>query len=353
MLKTKKENKDNSFSDDSLELDTKEGEFVEVHSCNDGLPMGPNLDLPVHDHRNSEKAFGLDHGEALNPIYGPSIESVMPNSDIEPNGVRVNEVANGDCINELDNGLEELLASFQKLSGEDVALLNVYGLQSSAEKALLWNSIGTLFNFMDVTWIIFGDFNAVRYVDERARLRFNVTEANAFNNFIARLGLYDFPLGGHRFTRFDRSGFKLSKLDRFLVSSDFFDVWIDASVTFLCRSFLDHCPLKLSVGLPNSGPKAVKFFDKWIGDGELLSVISASWDSYSPRNSPDLRLKDKVKRLSRALVDWDIKAEAGLLNHFDIDKRGEWVMNLHALTNSTEMILNKNQGLITLSFPSL
>ncbi|GJW78983.1 putative RNA-directed DNA polymerase [Tanacetum coccineum] len=175
---------------------------------------------------------------------------------------------------------------------------------------------------MDVTWIIFGDFNAVRFVDERDESRFNVTEANAFNDFIARLGLYDFLLGGRRFTRFDRSRFKLSKLDRFLASHEFFDLWIDASVTVLCRSFLNHCPLKLLA-------------------------------SYSPRNSPNLRLKDKVKHLrmdvknwisirlsfqrvakdhlSRALVDWDIKAEARLLNHFDIDKREAWVMDLQAL----------------------
>ncbi|GJT15323.1 hypothetical protein Tco_0874029 [Tanacetum coccineum] len=76
-------------------------------------------------------------------------------------------------------------------------------------------------------------------------------------------------------------------------------------------------------------------------------------DFNAVRNSPDLILKGKVKRLrmdvkywisirlssqreakdrlSRVLVDWDIKAEAGLLNHFDIDKREEWVMDLQAL----------------------
>ncbi|GJT15322.1 RNA-directed DNA polymerase, eukaryota [Tanacetum coccineum] len=43
----------------------------------------------------------------------------MPNTDFEPNEDRVNEVTNGDCINELDNELEELLDSFQKLSKED------------------------------------------------------------------------------------------------------------------------------------------------------------------------------------------------------------------------------------------
>nr|GEU45733.1 hypothetical protein [Tanacetum cinerariifolium] len=94
------------------ELDTEEGEFVEVYSCNADLHMGPNMDLPVHDLCNSEKALGRDHNVALNPTDGQSIESFMPNTDFEPNRDHVNEVANGDCINELDNELEELLDSF-------------------------------------------------------------------------------------------------------------------------------------------------------------------------------------------------------------------------------------------------
>ncbi|GJW78982.1 nucleotide-binding alpha-beta plait domain-containing protein [Tanacetum coccineum] len=118
-FKGEQADRDNSFSDDSRELDTEEGELVEVHSCNDDLPMGPNMDLLVNDHSNSEKALGSDHNKALNPNDGPSIKSFMPNTDFEPNGDRVNELANGDCVNELDNELDELLASFKKLSEKD------------------------------------------------------------------------------------------------------------------------------------------------------------------------------------------------------------------------------------------
>nr|GEV36180.1 cysteine-rich receptor-like protein kinase [Tanacetum cinerariifolium] len=301
--------RDNSFSDDSQELDTEEGEFVKVHFCNDGLPMGPNLNLPVHDHCNSEKALGSNHNEALNLIDGPSIESAMPNSNIKPNRVHVNQVANGDCINEHDNELEELLASFQKILGEDGKkklthkkkkllvggkacsfsqlsgnldegglddsneLMN-FGLQKAKVDYVnhlivhsLWpryniyyvfsSSIGAsggLLTMWDSSVFsmeshisnlnylcVVGSWN--RVAQKVALLNvYNATKVNAFNAFIARLGLYDFSLGGHQFTRFDILRFKLN-----------------------------HCPLKLSVGLPNSGPKAFKFFDKWIGDGIVMN----------------------------------------------------------------------------------
>nr|GFC41090.1 RNA-directed DNA polymerase, eukaryota, reverse transcriptase zinc-binding domain protein [Tanacetum cinerariifolium] len=124
------------------------------------------------------------------------------------------------------------------------ALLNVYGPQSNAKKALLWNSIETLFNSIDVTWTIFRDFNAVRSVDERVGSRFNVTEPD------------------------------------------------------------------------------IRLKDKV----KLLRMDVKTWISI--RLSSQRGAKD---RLSRVLVDWDIKAEVRLVNHFDIDKREEWVMDLHAL----------------------
>ncbi|GJU05487.1 RNA-directed DNA polymerase, eukaryota, reverse transcriptase zinc-binding domain protein [Tanacetum coccineum] len=100
-------------------------------------------------------------------------------------------------------------------------------------------------NSFDDVWIIFGDLNVVRCQDERVGSVFDTNEANSFNDFISCAGLFDFPLGGRRFTRFDKSGKKASKLDIFLASHNFFDCWNDASVSVLCRSFSDHCPIIL------------------------------------------------------------------------------------------------------------
>ncbi|GKC09663.1 RNA-directed DNA polymerase, eukaryota [Tanacetum coccineum] len=124
-----------------------------------------------------------------------------------------------------------------------INLINVYAPQASSQKESLWLSIKALISSHNVTWIIFGDFNVVRYQEERFGSRFNSGEADTFSDFIARLGLFDFPLCGRRFTRFDRDGNKASKLDRFLVSHCFFDNWMDASVSVLTRSYSDHCRL--------------------------------------------------------------------------------------------------------------
>lgn len=227
-----------------------------------------------------------------------------------------------------------------------IGFLNIYTPQPSNLKEALWNSIEVMINSVDETvWIIFGDFNIDRNQKERVGSSFNVGEANAFNDFISGVGLFDFPMGGRRFTRFGKNGNKPSKLDRFLVSSNFFDCWNDASVSVLCRSFSDHCPIMLKVGSPNFGPKPFRIFDKWIGDVEFNNLISNSWALPSASLTPDLFLKNKLKNLRqviktwtstkvatqnknhddfiRHLSEWDEKAEDGLIHDFDIAKREE------------------------------
>ncbi|GJW03842.1 RNA-directed DNA polymerase, eukaryota [Tanacetum coccineum] len=171
-----------------------------------------------------------------------------------------------------------------------VGLLNVYAPQSSALKASLWFSIESLLSSYNVTWIVFGDFNVVRYRKEHSGSGFNDREANVFNDFIARNGLFDFPFGGRKLPRFDKEGKKASKLDRFLVGS------------------------------PNFGPKLFKVFDKWNIDVEFRKLVLDSWDAAS---SPE--------ELTSKLVEWDIKAEAGLINEVDVLKREEWIMDLNVL----------------------
>ncbi|GJY65533.1 putative RNA-directed DNA polymerase [Tanacetum coccineum] len=175
-----------------------------------------------------------------------------------------------------------------------VGLLNVYAPQLNSQKDSLWEAIESLVNSVEAVWIIFGDFNAVRSRDERMGCTFDEYKANSFNNFISRIGLFDFPLGGRRFTRFDNVGSKASKLDRF------------------------------QVGMPNFGPKPFRIFDKWIGFPEMLDLISTSW-AFIKGWPPDLLLKNKLKKLKT-----DIK-KAGLITLPDVDKREEWMMDLNIL----------------------
>ncbi|GJS67993.1 RNA-directed DNA polymerase, eukaryota [Tanacetum coccineum] len=176
----------------------------------------------------------------------------------------------------VDRNFVVVIGTWVGMQGK-VGIMNVYAPQDRHLKEALWSSIESLLNSVNITWIVFGDFNVVRSQEERSGCRFNHGKANIFNDFIYRCRLFDFPLGGRKFTRFDRDGAKASKLDRFLANQEFFELWKDASVSVLPRTISDHCPILLKVGSPNFGPKPFKVFDRWLTVADFRDLISSSW----------------------------------------------------------------------------
>nr|GEU58315.1 RNA-directed DNA polymerase, eukaryota, reverse transcriptase zinc-binding domain protein [Tanacetum cinerariifolium] len=107
---------------------------------------------------------------------------------------------------------------------------------------------------------------------------------------------------------------------------------------------------------PLQGPKPFKVFDKWIGGVGFHELVEGSWASNqasSTSSNPDIVIKDKLKKLrmdikawsydritdqnktrdelKKDLLEWDLKAEDGLLTDYDRAKREEWLMDLDYL----------------------
>ncbi|GKC39023.1 cytochrome P450 [Tanacetum coccineum] len=250
---------------------------------------------------------------------------------------------------------------------DQVILLNVYGPQSSARKEALWSEIYDLNARYNGIWIIFGDFNVVRSRDERSGSIFKERDAFSFNDFISKAGLCDIHHGGRRYTYFNKKGTKMSKLDRFLISPNFFDHWPNASVTALEHIISDHCPIFLCDKSINFGPKPFKFFDAWLDHPEFPHLVRQSRLADSGGLSGDVILKNKLKRLksdiklwadkirneaSQRIVDlkaklmeWDSKAELGLICDEDIHVREADVFELLRL-NQYEQSLMKQKSRI-------
>ncbi|GKE26600.1 putative RNA-directed DNA polymerase, partial [Tanacetum coccineum] len=245
-------------------------------------------------------------------------------------------------------------------------LVNVYGPQQSSQKKALWIELHSLISSRNAIWIIFRDFNAVRFPKERVGCSFSISEATTFNDFIAKSGLLDFQMGNHRFTRFNREGTKMSKLDRFLVSQNFFNFWNNASVSALPRTLSDHCPVLLSVGMKHNGPKAFKIFDHWFTVPGFDSLVNKSWSEGLYNGTTDIILKNKLKKLKadikewnyskrvesnrlkeelkKRIFEWDQKAELGSLSPNDVDAREELLIELmHLDQNDRNSLKQKSR----------
>nr|GEV00442.1 cytochrome P450 [Tanacetum cinerariifolium] len=201
-------------------------------------------------------------------------------------------------------------------------LVNVYGPQGSRHKYELYRELLNIMSSIDV-WILFGDLNVVRSQDERLGTLFVEREARAFNEFIANGGLHELPMRGHCFTHFNREGSKLSKLDRFLDSNHFFDIWRDAKVKAMVRGVSDHCPIMLLDEYVNFGPKSFKIVNHWKENDSFSKVVENSWKGGVYSGSANIVLKTQIKKLKSDIKHlWHVKyAEDGyFMSHLNRPK---------------------------------
>ncbi|PWA88711.1 hypothetical protein CTI12_AA117210 [Artemisia annua] len=226
-------------------------------------------------------------------------------------------------------------------------MIVVYAPQDINSKCLLWKKIHDVTRNFNGMYIVLGDFNEVRFDYERLGTKFCVRGAKLFNEFIENTKLIDLPMGGRLFTRMNKHGTKLSKLDRILVSQHFTSLWPNATLTALPRYLSDHCPLLLKAHSIDYGPTPFKFFNSWLLNDEFSNVVSLGWipptESPNPPPHPAIDLKCKLQSLKIKIREWrktqvqkqdclidslkekvnfiEIKAENGALEDHDIVDR--------------------------------
>ncbi|KAJ9549144.1 hypothetical protein OSB04_021687 [Centaurea solstitialis] len=189
------------------------------------------------------------------------------------------------------DGFLAVIGSWSR-SAVKIGLVNIYSPQNIGQKKALWlNLQNIVLGDQSITWILHGDFNEVRNESERKGSNF----INAVRN------------GGRKFTRFSADGHKLSKLDRILVSNNFYNLYANPVVEILPRHYSDHCPLLLKSLFLNFGAIPFRFFNSWLSDASLDQVVKASWRSSRANwcsTNPSERLVSKLIHLKNCIKSW-------------------------------------------------
>ena len=77
---------------------------------------------------------------------------------------------------------------------------NIYAPNDEREKQTFWEELGAVLRSKDFPWCLGGDFNTVRYAEEKIGAGYNHTAMSQFSNFIDDCGLLDLPMSGGKFT---------------------------------------------------------------------------------------------------------------------------------------------------------
>ncbi|KAJ0441100.1 putative Endonuclease/exonuclease/phosphatase superfamily [Helianthus annuus] len=189
-------------------------------------------------------------------------------------------------------------------NGDPINLVNVYAPQSTATKLHLWNELSGIIDSSVWQWVLAGEFNAVRNPDERKHFNFKPACANNFNNFIFSNGLIEYPMQGRRFTCIRDNGKKLSKLDRFLVCSEFFNRWSSACVRVMPSRFSDHCLIILEVVDLKFGPRPFRVYNSCVGKPGFEEAVKEALVGFESFEPPDGCLTAKFARIRSSLKKW-------------------------------------------------
>lgn len=204
-----------------------------------------------------------------------------------------------------------LIKGFLKEDGTLMNILNIYAPQKLVEKRQLWDHIASLVNYSPGLWCLLGDFNSVRYTEERKSCFFDQSDADIFNFFIDSTGLLEYGMKGGMFTCLSKKGssLKFSKIDRVLVNMDFFNRWPEACLRVLPRYLSDHNPLLLTVVNENFGSRPFRWFNSWLDRDSCVEVVSKALKEFNMLGAADVVLSAKLRYLKSIIIEWKKQVE--------------------------------------------
>jgi exonuclease III len=192
-----------------------------------------------------------------------------------------------------------------KLTGHDWWLTNIYAPCSTKgrEAFLAWFS--DLEIDEDKLWIFLGDFNMIRYPENRNKPGGDPIRMLNFNSAISQLGLQEIPLKGQAFTWSNMQRLALpEKLDWCFVSHAWSSNFPATSAHTLVRGTSDHVPWVVNVQINVPKPPIFRFENHWLQFKECHSIFQGSWSQVLFQPDPAKRLMAKFKRARKVLLGW-------------------------------------------------
>ncbi|GFZ18132.1 hypothetical protein Acr_26g0014010 [Actinidia rufa] len=201
-------------------------------------------------------------------------------------------------------GIHSISCLFKNVEeGNTWAFAGVYGPQNKGDRIGLWEELAGARAAWGTMWVCGGDFNVVRFPHERAGGNLFSKAMRDFSDYITEEELIDLPLEGDYFTW--SNGIAQSRLDRFLISSEWEGEHMDVRQFCLPRVVSDHKPVFLSGGGMSRGPASFRFENMWLKVEGFRDLVKKWWEGYEVHGSPSYRLARKLRALKEDLKMWN------------------------------------------------
>lgn len=124
----------------------------------------------------------------------------------------------------------------------------------------------------------------------------------------------------------------MSRLDRFLASTNWLDFYPHACQTILPKPVSDHCPILLYSRIDRWDPTPFHFELMWLEEKHFPALVRECWSKLRVEGWASYRLASKLKHLKRNIKDW-VKSSFG-----DVLKSKENILyEIQAIDKKKEM----------------
>ncbi|RVW50774.1 LINE-1 reverse transcriptase-like [Vitis vinifera] len=180
----------------------------------------------------------------------------------------------------------------------------VYGPCNRKEREELWEELGAIRGIWEEPWCFGGDFNVTLSQRDRSK-QGNLNGAmRRFAQVVDDLALIDLPLQGGVYSwSGGRSNQTWARLDRFLVSQDWLDIFRGVVQCRLPRPTSDHFPILLKGGGMSRGPSPFRFENMWLKVDGFKELLREWWQEGERVGRASFRMAAKMKEMKEKIKE--------------------------------------------------
>lgn len=201
-------------------------------------------------------------------------------------------------------------------SGFKWMILGVYGPSKPHHRAEFWNE----FLYVKAQW---GGLGVVRIRFTHEKSRPSITRSmRDFNSFINLFDLCDSSLLNAKFKWTDGKEIPiLSRLDRFLVSNGWEEVYLHFTQEEIPKIVFDHWPIMLKTPKVNYGPIPFHFENMWVSHPKFKDQIHEWWSEMVLEGYKGFGFMKKLQYIKQKLRVWN----RNTFGHIKKQKDSIWI----------------------------
>ena len=170
----------------------------------------------------------------------------------------------------------------------------------------MWEELGAIRGIWDDPWCLGGDFNVTLSQRERSSQGSLSGAMRRFAQVVDDLEFLNLPLQGGVFSWSGvRNNQSWARLDHFLVTQSWLDLFRGVVQSRLSRHTSDHFPILLKGGGLSRGPSQFRFENMWLKVDGFKDLLRDWWQGAGRRGRVSFRLTAKMKVLKEKIKVWN------------------------------------------------